>query len=713
MNLLLSFFRKRASHSRLPWAAILLLCLPLMAQAQSKVDVKLDQAQFQGLTRISVHSNVPLTGITAPDLTIRRADGSLVPASDVLDLTVNRNELLVSISPSVFARTDSRGTTVATRGFGKFRAAPALAVDKSGEPASNGYLIGTSGWTDEGWNTIVSDPAFVDLNTGQHGLYRFSDITPDRDDREHPIARNGAGLALPAHRDKSVLVLFVEFPDRKASSADAPYGKFGPYLNFLRPATDWFRTSSYGQLQYKLVAPQQSRNLDWLMMGKDARDYKWGGDPDGIGHMFEYCHEAAQLAYDRYGIRVDAYDQVLIVPPQGKSGLPNGPASINDQYMGEAEVPSRTVLVDHDGKAHTIDTFTTAGNDLFIWGYRWLIHETGHTFGLPDLYMYKPQINGNEVDRFFYVGGWDMMGSINGQSTDFLAWHKWKFHWIRDDQVDVISHAGEQPSRHTISPVETPGGSKMVVIRTGFSTAYVAEFRTTLGVNGFDQRAKQAGVLLYKVDSTFAENADKPLLQVISKQYYNNPAVGGERNLTGMWRPIDKSLDGYEKGTTWQPGDVFSDPATGVTIKIDRIGRYTDVTQTDAREFTEEDTATLSVTKRIDVPMERKMALTNAVLSKLDQLHFTVNVEQSQDEPNWFVKQRTRLSAADVMLKRADGRPIAADRIKSFTLKDHEVNIVLKPGTFSKAAEANGMQLATKPYFNVGASASIPVRIER
>ena len=107
------------------------------------------------------------------------------------------------------------------------------------------------------------------------------------------------------------------------------------------------------------------------------------------------------------------------------------------------------------------------------------------------------------------------------------------------------------------------------------------------------------------------------------------------------------------------------------------------------------------------------MTLTNAVLNKLDQLHFTVNVEQSQEEPNWFVKQRTRLSAADVVLKRANGRPIASDRIKSFTLKDHEVSIVLKPGTFGKTAEANGMQLATRPYFNVGASTSIPVRIER
>ncbi|MFZ6655610.1 hypothetical protein [Undibacterium sp. TJN19] len=693
-------------------AFVLSVCGSSASFAESRRNVKLDHAVFQGLTNIKLHSSLPLTGITANDIMIRRADGLIVAASDILDFRVNDNELSISLSAVVFARISADGTSIASRPFGKFSASRAIPVLRQGEPSENGHLIGTSGWTDEGWNTIVSDPNYVDTLTGQRGLYRFSDTTPDRDTSGRQIAKKGSMATTPSLRTKTMLVLFVEFPDRKAADAETPYQQFAPYLNYLQPAAAWFSTSSYGQLQLKLLAPQHHRKLDWLMLGKNANEYKWGGSMEDTGDMFHYCHDVAQLAYERYGIRVDDYDLLLIVPAQGKSGLPNGPANINDQYMGQADLPSRVVLVDHDGKAHTLDTFVTAGNDLFYWGYRWLIHETGHTFGLPDLYMYEPKIKGQDVDRFFYVGGWDMMGNIGGQSNDFLAWHKWKMHWIRDDQVDVVSQPGGDPSHHVISPVETPGGSKMLVVRTGLSTAYIAEFRTRLGVNSGDQQVKHAGVLLYRVDTSLPKSGEKPVLQIISKQYYHSPEVGGERNLTGIWRPIDKSLDGYEQGATWQAGDVFSDPVTGVTIQIDSIGHKTDTSKMDSRYYTEEDTASLTVVKRGSTPLTRKITLENASLHKLRHLHFTVHLEQAENESNWFIRQRSRLSANDILLRQADGKTIAANRIKSFKLTGETVDLELEPGGFANAQMARGLRLATRPYFNIGAAAAIPVRLK-
>lgn len=693
---------------------VISLCVPSVASAQSTVNVKLEQAVFNGLTGIKLRSHVPWSGITAADILVRRPDGLIVAPNDILDVSINDDELTISLSATVFARISARGTTIATRAFGKFAATRPIPVLKAGEPTENGYLIGTSGWTDEGWNTIITDPGYVDTQTGQRGQYRFSDTRPDRDTGGHLITKN-ATTSTPTLHTKTMLVLFVEFPDRKAADADAQYkqfSQFGPYLNYLQPAANWFSTSSYGQLQLKLVSPQHNRKLDWLMLGKNAKDYKWGGNTEDTGDMFHYAHDVAQLAYERYGIRVDAYDLLLIIPAQGKSGLPNGPATINDQYMGQAQVPSRVVLVERDGKAHTLGAFVTAGNDLFIWGYHWLIHETGHTFGLPDLYMYKPEIKGEEVDRFFYVGGWDMMGNIGGQSPDFLAWHKWKMHWIRDDQVDVVSQASELPSHHVISPVETPGGSKMVVIRTGLSTAYVAEFRTRLGVNSDNPQAKQIGVLLYRLDTTLPESGEQPVLQIISRQYYHSPEVGGERNLTGVWRPVNKSLDGYEQGATWQAGDVFSDPATGVTIRIDSIAGSTDTSKTDGRIYTDEDTASLTVIKRSNAQLSRKIALANARLHKLRDLHFTVDVEQAVGKSNWFILQRSRLSKEHVLLKQANGKIITDYQIKSFKVSGQKVDIEFKPGTFANAQAARGLQLATRSYFNIGAAAGISVRLE-
>jgi hypothetical protein len=132
----------------------------------------------------------------------------------------------------------------------------------------------------------------------------------------------------------------------------------------------------------------------------------------------------------------------------------------------------------------------------------------------------------------------------------------------------------------------------------------------------------------------------------------------------------------------------------------------------DARVYTEEDTAALSVTKLSDAPLARRITLENAVLHRLTQLRFNATIEREQEEPNWFVQQRSRLSLADVVLKRADGRLIAASRVKSFKFEDGTANIELKPGTFASAEEARGLQLATKPYFNISAGAGIPVQLE-
>ena len=698
----------RATAAVLVW---LTLCLPPAAQAQAKV--ALSEAQFQSLTRIVVQSSVPLDGIGVQDVRLRRPDGSAVAAGDILAIAADGRTLTIDLRARVFARVGSQGATVATRAFGRHAGSAPVRIARAGEPAANGHLLGSSGWTDEGWNTVISDPSFVDEATGQHGLHRFSDTTPDRDARGRPLAWHDGAVQAPAHRAKTMLVLFIDFPDRKAANASPAFRGFERYLDLLRPAAAWFDMASYGQFQLSFAAPQNSGKLDWLTMSKNAKDYKWSGAMEETGDMFAYCHEAVQLAYDHYGIRADAYDLLLLVPAHGTSGLINGPANINDQYMGQAELPSRTVLVERGGKAHTIDTFVTAGNDMYYWGYRWLIHETGHTFGLPDLYMYQPKIKGVDVNRFFYTGGWDIMGDISGQSNDFLAWHKWKLHWVRDDQVDVVSRATTQPGVHVLSPVETPGGSKMVVVRTGLSSAYVAEFRTALGVNGLNGQAGRSGVLIYRLDTGPEENAERPLMQVISRRYYGSPEVGGAGNLTGIWRPVDKNMEGMEQGATWQPGDVFTDPATGVTIQVDRIGRAASDGQAapESRSYTEDDVAWVRVSKQGDAPLARQLAIEAPVLSDLTQLRFRVNVDSQTVKENWFVRQRTRISAADIRLQRADGQLVSASRIDSVKQEDGQVLVTLKPATFRDASEAAGLQLAILPYFNVAGVANTPVRV--
>jgi M6 family metalloprotease-like protein len=701
------------------WVPLLLLAMGLRTQPATVVT--LGNARFDGLTRIVVKTNVALTGITAAQIVITKPDGTVVPPSRIAEVKASEGTLLVVISADPFARISSQGTTIATRAFSTFRASRAVKIQRSGEPALNGHIIGASQWTDEGWSTSRTAPAHYDPITRQTGLYRFTDLTPNMDEKQIPLEWKDGNVVTPAHRSKNMLVLFVEFPDRRASAAGDPFTTFQPYLDFFQGAVDWFQTSSYGQFRLTLTSPQNANQWGWITMSKDAGQYKWDAQTH---NMFAYVREACQLAYNNWSIKADDYDMLLIVPARGKSGLFNGPGNINrDPTDGEQPNTNLTAYVDRENKPHFIDTAITAGNDMFRWGYRWVIHEAGHAFGLPDLYMYTPSLNGVKVGAFFYCGGWDMMGNIAGHSTDFLAWHKWKLRWIRDDQVDVVSQSSPNPTTLFISPVETPGGSKMVVIRTGVSTAYVAEFRTRLGVNALDNRGKYSGVLIYRIDASGWEaKGIRPTAQIISRLYYNAPAVGGPQNKTGVWRPIDSTVHGYDSpDCLWQPGDVFADPAMGVAISIGGITHYGSFDPSTS-PYTADDVAAITVSKTISAPLFHNVVLSNALLQELTTLTFDTNMELQLRIPNanannggtyTYVREESVLSPGHLVIAKANGSVIPAAKITDVTVNPTGVQVTLAKGTFARAADASGATIATRPYYHFGAGAAVRLTISK
>jgi M6 family metalloprotease-like protein len=699
----------------LVWVPILLSAIGLRPQAAT--GVALSDAQFHGLTRIVVTTNVQLTGIAAAHIIVTKPDGTVVPPAKITGVDASAVALSVVIDADQFARISAQGTTIATKAFGSFKASRAVKVLKLGEPAGNGHIMSSSQWTDEGWSTSKTDPVFYDPVTGQMGLYRFADLTPNKDDKDKPIDWKDGNIVTPAHRAKNMLVLFVEFPDRRAADAGDPYTTFPAYLEFLQGAVDWFHLSSYGQFRLALASPQNANHLGWIMMSKNASQYQWNGQTHT---MFAYVREACQHAYGNWNIKADDYDLLLIMPARGRPGLSNGPANINrDPTDGEQPNTNIVAYVDRDNKPHYIGTAITAGNDMFRWGYRWVTHESGHTFGFPDLYMYAPTVNGVRVGQFFYCGGWDMMGNIAGHSTDYLAWHKWKLRWIRDDQVDVVSQSSSNPTTHFITSVETPGGSKMVVIRTGLSTAYVAEFRTKLGVNALDNRGKYSGVLIYRIDASRWESRDtNPTAQIISKLFYNSPAVGGPKNLTGVWRPIDNTLNGYDSpDCCWQPGDVFSDPAAGVTIRVDGITHY-NLSDPSNSPYTADDVATITVTKTMNADLYKSVVLSNAQLKDLTNLTFDTNVELQQRIPNanggnrgtyTYIREESMLNPSNLVITKANRSVIPAKQITSIVVNPTGVQVTLAKGAFASAADAAGATVAAKAYYHFGAGAAVRI----
>ena len=686
--------------------AVLFSASPLAAPAATPL---LRGAAFLGLTRIEVRTSVTLTGLDAAHVTITRPDGVVVPTSAITDVRVSDHSFLVSVRADQFARITSAGTTIATTAFGDNGASRAVPVQRTGEAAARGHILGSAAWTDEGWSTSKTNLA--------SGLYRFSDLTPNMSENGKPLEWNDGHVTAPAVRHKRMLVLFVEFPDRRAADAGAPYDAIKPYVEFIQGASNWFAQSSYGQMKLSFAAPQDEKGLGWLLMSKKAADYNWDGQTH---NMFAYVREACQLAYDKWQIKADDYDMLLVMPARGRAGLFNGPGNINRDPTDSDEPNTNLVAyVDRDGKPHYIDTAITAGNDMFRWGYRWLVHESGHAFGFPDLYMYAPTVKGVRVGAFFYCGGWDMMGNIAGHSTDYLAWHKWKLRWLRDDQVDVVTQASTQPTRHFLSPVETPGGTKMVVVRTGVSTAYVVELRTRLGINALDGRGKYSGVLIYRVDASRWEARDiTPTAQIISRKYYNSPAVGGGQNLTGVWRPLENDLSGYDSAECcWQPGHVFTDPATGVTIKVDALEGVTGADSGDGT-FTAESLAVVSVTKSMSAELFKKVELSHARLENATTLTFDTNVEMQVRYPNanaggkgtyTYVREESLLTPSLIVIKTSKGQVVPTVKIEKVEVTPGSVRVTLAKGVFETPAAAAGATVATKAYYFFGPGAPIGI----
>ncbi|WP_382465629.1 M6 family metalloprotease domain-containing protein [Streptomyces noursei] len=326
------------------------------------------------------------------------------------------------------------------------------------------------------------------------------------------------------------LTLFVDFPD--APAALSPMARFA---EFFPAVTDYFRTSSYGRLSY---VPKPL--FRWIRMSRPLAAY-------GItrGATFDPSSDRGYHALSRELVHaVDPfvdfrnYDIVNVI------ASPNaGPAA-----------------------THTVLSVTFSGADLglkssrgapfrnvsFIWSrqtglsaFRVLNHENAHSFGLPDLY-YTDGRSGSTP-----VGHWDPMDEDWGPTNDFLGWHKWKMGWLAPGQVHCTP-AGGRPTEHVLTPISTPGGTKIVVIPTGPHTAFVVEARAS-GL--LDPIVCRPGVLVYHVD-TKVPTGRAPLRVV--------DATPHSRGCYADARYVEADLT----DAPFRPGETFTDHTSGVTVTV-------------------------------------------------------------------------------------------------------------------------------------------------
>jgi M6 family metalloprotease-like protein len=304
------------------------------------------------------------------------------------------------------------------------------------------------------------------------------------------------------------------------------------YAEFFPQTQDWFRTSSYGRLDYRPEAPVR----DWLRMPRPFAEY-------GIERGAPFDPAYRDLVEDIVATadpEVDfrAYDllNILVTPNAGPSALDT---VLSVTFAGNHEAPVA------DGVPVANASFVYSRQDdgsgsYGKTGYRVLPHENGHVFGLPDLYT---QEGGGAA------GHWDIMSEDWGANNDLVGWHKWKLGWLDADQVHCAAAPGSK--EYTLTPLARAGGDKLVFVPLDARSGYAVELRTRAGN---DEAVCRPGVLIYKVDA----DVDTGMGPV--KVYDSRRDSGGCTRSPNVHAELSDAA--------FAPGETFKDPHHEVTITV-------------------------------------------------------------------------------------------------------------------------------------------------
>jgi M6 family metalloprotease-like protein len=270
------------------------------------------------------------------------------------------------------------------------------------------------------------------------------------------------------------LTLMVDFPDAPGQGS-----ALHRYREFFPKTQEWFRTASYGRLDYRPETPIPG----WLRMPKPFRAYGIErGAPFDPGYR-RLVQDIVTAADPKVDFRAYDFLNVLVTPNAGPSALDT---VLSVTFAGNPEAPvADGVPVANASFVYSRQDDGSGSYDLT--GYRVLPHENGHVFGLPDLYT---------QDGGGAVGHWDIMSEDWGANNDLLGWHKWKLGWLDPSQV----HCARAPGTtvYTLTPMARTGGPKLIVVPVDSRTSYALELRTRAGN---DETVCRPGVLIYKVDA--------------------------------------------------------------------------------------------------------------------------------------------------------------------------------------------------------------------
>ena len=279
----------------------------------------------------------------------------------------------------------------------------------------------------------------------------------------------------PAVGAVKAVMVFVDFPDVPGTASPDEVRQC-----VVGESAEWFRRESYGRLRFSVDTPV----LEWRRMPHAATAYEKIGS-NGAEHA-SYITIALQL-FAAEEIDFEQYQIAYIVAAE----TPNDARYIGVLALSPTLSAGIPIATNH-GVVHHAVTF---GRDSYHRGFRVLVHETGHLFGLPDLYRFHPDPTGEWLTP---AGAWDIMCDLD-HSWHFIGWHKYKLGWLDESQLIYFS-SGELSVR--LTTLESAQGIKMIVLPSEHSSQlYIVEIAQPLGD---DEPFRDKGLLIYAVDASVA-----------------------------------------------------------------------------------------------------------------------------------------------------------------------------------------------------------------
>jgi len=225
----------------------------------------------------------------------------------------------------------------------------------------------------------------------------------------------------------------------------------------------------------------------WVRMPVSSSYHRLGtwnkGDVDGY---FKLAFKTADPLVD-----FSLFDVVYVLSPKEipLSSIAYGPAGPMLPNNG---------LTTNDGQLMNI---SLSGADAWQNGssgpWKWISHETGHLFGLHDLYT-------TDTTDIATYGQWDLMSDNWSEGViELNSWNRYLLDWLSDSQVVCLdaSNITSTGSEILLDPIERNNTlTKSVVIKISNTKIVVVESRRNEGFDVMD--SSNEGVLIYTVDMT-------------------------------------------------------------------------------------------------------------------------------------------------------------------------------------------------------------------